>query len=72
MLLLGPGPGAPKIGPKEAGIGPPGSGESLGFWSPDRQAEVGDRFGHPQGVQVNALNSEFWFRPSNEPLSKGY
>ncbi len=25
-------------------------------WSPDRQAEVGDRFGHPQGVQVGALN----------------
>ena len=28
-------------------------------WSPDRQAEVGDHFGHPQGVQVKALNSEY-------------
>ncbi len=26
--------------------------------SPDRQPGVGDRFGHPQGVQVKALNSE--------------
>ncbi len=24
-------------------------------WSPDRQAQVGDHFGHPQGLQVKAL-----------------
>ncbi len=25
--------------------------------APDRQAEVGDHFGHPKGVQVKELNS---------------
>ena len=28
-------------------------------WSPDRQAEVGDHFGHPPGAQVKELTSEF-------------
>jgi hypothetical protein len=37
-------------------------------FSPDLQAEVGDHFGHPQGVQVKALNSRFGFHPSNAPL----
>ncbi len=36
-------------------------------WSPDRQAEVGDRFGHLEGVQVKALR----LIPSSDQRSLG-
>ncbi len=65
----GPGP-PPQVGPEGARIGPPRPRGRLGCsvgvpttWSLDRQAEVGNHFGHPQGVQVKALNSEFCFYP---------
>ena len=63
--MLHPGP-APQNQAQEAqNQGLPSKGK-LGFpkgvpmiWSPDRQAEVGHYFGHPQNVQVNGLNFGF-------------
>ncbi len=63
----GRGPGTPQIGPKEAGIAPPVPGKALFLGArrrigpPDRQAEVGDRFDHPQGLQVKALHSDGFY-----------
>ncbi len=52
------GLGGPESGPQCPGTarifrGAPTKG------SPDRQAQVGDHFGHPRDVQVEALNCEF-------------
>ena len=66
-------PGTHQIGLRWAGIMPQGklafSEGAPATWCPSRQAEMVDHFGHPQGVQVKALNSEFGFHPSYEPLS---
>ncbi len=66
ILDPGPGPEPPQNPIKNGRNQAPWARGELGFslgvsrtWSPDRQAEVGDHFGHPSGAQVKGLNSEF-------------
>ena len=57
FCLPGRGPGPSQIGLRGAGIGNPRARGKLGTkWSPERQTEVGDHIGHPQGVQVRVSN----------------
>ncbi len=62
FLVTGP----PHIRLRWAGFHPPWARGKLGSaydaltkQFPDRQAEVGDHFGHPYGVQATALSSNF-------------
>ncbi len=67
LLPPGLGPEPPKSGPGGGQNRAPRALVKLIFswegstdWSPDRQAEVWDHFGHPQGVQVKTASVRFY------------